>query len=244
MINFISVEDSEEFSKQTNKVIRKAMSTSGVEYKIYNFKEYDDHFKQFAKKSKGINVYLFDIKTIKGSGIDACRYIREQIEDRNSTIIIISGFEEYRATIMFNRLDIFDYVCKMNDMEKNLTEDIKVIIKKYAKNFNIINFDFQGVTYFVSLDEIVNIEKEKDSKKCLIRTFDKKELCIYGALSEIEKKLDKRFLRVHNSLIVNRENIKYYIKNTNELVFKNDDTTSLISRDKKKELFEYVGNSN
>ena len=63
-------------------------------------------------------------------------------------------------------------------------------------------------------------------------------------LSAISKQLDKRFLKVHKSLILNTDKIRTYDIKENEVLFDNGITTNLISRSGKKELIEYVTNIN
>ena len=90
---------------------------------------------------------------------------------------------------------------------------------------------------------IIYIEKEQDSKRCIIHT----EYGTFKApytLNAISKELDKRFLKVHKSLILNTDKIREYNTKENEVLFDNGITTNLISRTGKKELIEYVTSSN
>lgn len=59
-----------------------------------------------------------------------------------------------------------------------------------------------------------------------------------GTLNDIISKLDDRFLKVHRSLIVNKDKIVKYNPKLNKLEFNDGSFTHLISRRKKKELMK------
>ena len=92
----------------------------------------------------------------------------------------------------------------------------------------------------IEFRHIIYIEKELDSKRCVIKT-------IYGSqfinknLNETELLLDNRFIKTSRSMIVNVDYIRKYDMKENKIIFKNGDVSYQISRNKKKELKEYVG---
>ena len=96
MINFIICEDKPELLKEYKNQIDKFMMKYDIEYKCHTFDCYDNKWKREINKIKGFKIYLLDIKTETGSGIDAARLIREEDDDWVSMIIMISGFQEYK----------------------------------------------------------------------------------------------------------------------------------------------------
>ena len=103
----------------------------------------------------------------------------------------------------------------------------------------MLSYEYNHTYYRIEYRQIIYIEKEQDSKRCIIRTKDGKQL-IPGSLNEVEKKLDNRFFKTHKSLIVNLDEIALYEIKENKITFKNGEVTYLISRNKKKELIENV----
>ena len=243
MLNFIICDDEKDFRGLINKEVEKFMMNYDVNYKVYQFETYDEKFEKIARSDLGFKVYFFDIKTSKGSGLDAARFIREELDDWNSIIIIVTAFSEYRYEALSNRLYLLDFISKFDNCKKKIKEILKIVYKNYNSREKCLNYEYNYILYKIELKNIIFIEKEQDSKRCIIYTT-------YGTfkapftLSAIYKQLDKRFLKVHKSLILNIDKIKTYDTKENEVLFVNGMSTNLISRTGRKELVEYVTNNN
>ena len=96
MVNFIVCEDEKVLRNETKDIIDSLMMNYDIDYKINEFDGYNNKFEEIVKKDTGFKIYLLDIKTKKGSGIDAARIIREQYDDWNSVIILITSYSEYK----------------------------------------------------------------------------------------------------------------------------------------------------
>ena len=243
VLNFIVCDDEIEFRKIMIKEIEKYMMSYDTNYKIYELDSYDKKFEDLAAKEIGFKVYFLDIRTNNGSGIDAARYIREELEDWTSIIVIITAFSEYRYEALSKRLYLLDFISKFDNCKKKIKEILKIVYNKYNNRENCLSYEYNYTLYKIELKNIILIEKEQESKRCIIYTT-------YGTykapftLNSLSKQLDKRFLKVHKSLIINVDKIRTYNIKENEIIFKNGMSTTLISRSGKKELVEYVNNSN
>ena len=243
MLNFIICDDEKEFRDLIINEIDKFMMNYDVEYKKYPFETYDEKFEAVARKDLGFKVYFFDIKTKSGSGLDAARFIREELDDWTSIIIIVTAFSEYRYEALSNRLYLLDFISKFDNCKSKLKETLKIIYKQYNSREKCLNYEYNYTLYKIELKNIIYIEKEQDSKRCIIHTT-------YGTfkapftLTALSKQLDKRFLKVHKSLILNVDKVRTYNTKENEVLFVNGTSTNLISRNGKKELIEYVTNNN
>ncbi len=241
MLNFIICDDEEGFRKIIISEIDKFMMNYDVEYKKHECECYEKKFETLARKEMGFKVYFFDIKTKNGSGLDAARFIREELDDWNSIIIIVTAFAEYRYEALSNRLYLLDFISKFDNCSKKLKETLKIVYKQYNSREKCLNYEYNYIIYKIELKNIIFIEKEQDSKRCIVHTT-------YGTfkapftLSAISKQLDKRFLKVHKSLILNVDKIREYDTKENEVLFINGMSTNLISRSGKKELIDYVTN--
>lgn len=242
VLNFIICDDEKEFRDLIKGEIDKFMMNYDVDYKKYECESYEEDFETLARKEMGFKVYFFDIKTKNGSGLDAARFIREELDDWNSIIIIVTAFAEYRYEALSNRLYLLDFISKFDNCKTKLKETLKIIYKQYNSREKCLTYEYNYTLYKIGLKNIIFIEKEQDSKRCIVHTT-------YGTfkapftLNAISKQLDKRFLKVHKSLILNTDKIRSYDIKENEILFDNGMSTNLISRSGKKELINYVTNN-
>ena len=239
MINFIVCEDEKEIRVNTKNQIIKFMMNYDIDYKIYEFDGYNAKFNKIARTDSGFKIYFLDIKTNAGSGIDAARIIREQYDDWVSVIIVMTSFSEYKYEVLSSRLYLSDFINKLDNCNKKIKEDLIIAMKHYDRKYKMLSYEYNHTYYKIEYRQILYIEKEPDSKRCIIKTKTGEQI-IPGTLTDVSKKLDDRFLKVHKSMIVNTNEIAKYEIKKNKLTFKNGEHTHLIARDKKKELIKYV----
>ncbi len=240
MINFIVVDDDRTYLKNMCNIIEKFIVNYDFDYEIFTFTKYDDEFEKIVKSDRGFKIYLLDIETPNGTGLDASRMIREDYDDWISIILIVTSYGEYKMEVFAKRLYISSFIHKSEDGKEVIIEELGKAIKNYDNRPKSIRVKSHNVVSTIEYRNIINIEKIIDSKKCLIRTTSGNKI-YQGSLKTIMKKLDdKRFIQVHKSLIVNEDYIDYFLKKENKLVFKNGSFTYDVSRDKKKELKQYV----
>ena len=243
MINFIICEDEKDIRNNTKKQVCNFMMKYDMDYKVYEFESYNKRFEELVKSYKGFKIYFLDIKTKNGSGLDAARMIREKYDDWVSAIIIMTSFAEYKYEALSSRLYLLDFITKFDDCNRKIKEDLSIAMKSYDKRYKMLNFEYNHTYYMIEYRQIIYIEKEPDSKRCIIKTKYGNQV-IPGTLSEVYKKLDDRFLKVHKSMIINTNEILKYEIRKNKLTFKNGEHTHLVSRSKKKELIESVCSNN
>lgn len=240
MIEFIICEDEKNFAIEYKKIIDKFMMKSDHEYKCHWFKGYSKEWTEMAKNQSNYKIYLIDIKTEIGSGLDAARKIREEYDDWNSMIIIITSYNEYKFDVLGKRLLIVDFINKLDNYKKRLESALEIALKNYDNRPKSIKYSYKNFIYNIDMKDIIYIEKEADSKRCIIYTYNKEEIPYQGTISKLMEILDNRFLQVSRSTIINLEQIKYYNTKNTEVVFKNNCTIYSISRDKKKDLLKHV----
>ena len=238
MIEFIICEDDKDFQKRYKEITEQVMMNYDLDYKINLFSEYTSNWKKKASNSN-FKIYILDLKTKSGSGLDAARYIREELDDWQSMIIIVTAYPEYKYEALGKRLMLVDFVYKLDDYENRLKSAIKISLKNFDKRPNKLKYTYKKVVYNIDFNKIIYIEKEQDNKRCIIKTIEK-DYYIQGNLSSIEKLLDKRFVKCNRSYIINLEQIESYNTKSNILKFKNGETLYAVSRNKKKEIINYV----
>ncbi|MBP3460794.1 MAG: response regulator transcription factor [Bacilli bacterium] len=236
MIKFVIYDDEEIFRSKTKSVIEKTMSKFKMEYCIEEFSKYNSRM-QKTIDDECSKIYIMDIEIPNGlSGIDVAKKIR--INDWNSIIILVTshmemGYEALKAQIM-----LLDFISKYNDCSPNLESTIKKAISK-IDNKKILIFETNNMTYKVHTDDIVYIVKDSIDRKCIIKT-EYNEVCISETIGNILDMLDRRFFLSHRSCIINTEKIDRIDWKKNIIYFKNSDKTDYLSRNKRKELKEYV----
>ena len=93
--------------------------------------------------------------------------------------------------------------------------------------------------YSIDYKQIIYIEKEPDSKLCRIKTTEK-EYFVPGSINEILNKLDNRFIKCYRSIIINLEQVESFDIKKNIIYFKSKDKLETISRDKRKDILNYM----
>lgn len=239
MINFILYDDEKQFLQKNKNIISKCMMHCEHEYKCYSFDEYNNKLEEIISKNIGLKVYILDIEGKNKSGLDIVRIIREQYNDWSSIIILVTNHNEFKYDALSNRLYLMDFINKLDKWEELLKEDIEHIITSYSECQECLTYEYNHVLKRIEFKNIIYIEKEKDSKKCIIHTiYGKQE--IGGTICDVLQKLDKRFMKISRSTIINKNQISEYDKVKNEIYFLNGETTNDISRLFKKEVIKYV----
>lgn len=239
MINFIICEDEIALSNIYKKEIEKIMMNQDIDYKINIFRDYTDKWKDFASNNNNFKIYLLDIKTKTASGLDAARYIREELDDWQSMIIMITAFQEYKYDALGKRLMLVDFINKLDNCENRLNDAINISLKNYDKRPKTLKYTYKKVLYNIEFRKIIYIEKEQDNKRCIIKTLEG-DFYIPGNLVTVSKLLDKRFIKCCRSIIINSEQVESYNKKTNTITFKNKIELNAVSRENKKEIIKYV----
>ena len=141
MINFIICEDEEMLRNSTKQTI----VSHDIDYKIYEFENYDKKFESLVKKDIGFKIYLLDIVTKCGSGVDAARIIREKYDDWVSVIIMITSHQEYKYEALSSRLFLLDFVNKLDSCNKKIREDIDIAMKSYDKRYKMLSYEYNQI---------------------------------------------------------------------------------------------------
>lgn len=243
MINFIICDDNNMYVEKFKNIVENYMMNFDIECKYHLFEDYDPKFEHEMEKLSGFNICIFDIETKVGSGIDAARYIREELDDWNTVIILLTAHNELKYEALGNRLYLFDFINKFDNYQERIKEDLERIKKNYDNRQKCLTFEINRVVKRVDFKHIIYIEKEKDSKRCLLKTtYSDYVVCM--TLNNILKKLDNRFIKTSRSLIINVDQVKEYDSAENKIVFKNGLCTYDISRAYKKKVFDNVRSVN
>ena len=235
MINFIILEDDLLHINKYKKIIDKVMMNYDINYTLTIYDKYTNNIKNTLKE-ESFKIYILDYNK---NTIEMIKYIREYLDDWQSLIILLFNNIDDKDKVINKNYFIVDYLNKNSNFKTKLTRNIEVCLKNYDKRPNSLKYTYKRVVYNIKYKSILYIEKEQDNKRCIIKTKDN-EYYIPGTLNNIEKLLDKRFYKCSRSYIVNLEQVTKYDMKNNVLVLKNIKLPGAVSREKKKEIMNYL----
>lgn len=216
----VVVEDNSILRKREIEAIRKALKD--YDYKIV---EYSDFTKELKKliQTPDFKIYVLDIELQNSSGIDIANYIRDF--DDTSEIIMCSFHYELEYKVLKSKLKILDFVSKYDNAYVNLTNLILEVFNKHSRK--VLKITDKGVILFIVMKDILYISKEKNTRKCVIKTFNN-EYLVNKNLEEIKQELNSDFIQVSRNCIVNQNNVEEYNFKDSKIKFKNGEEIDVV----------------
>ena len=216
----VVVEDNRILREREIKAIRKALKD--YDYKIV---EYSDFTKELKKliQTPDFKIYVLDIELQNSSGIDIANFIRDY--DDMSEIIMCSFHYELEYKVLKSKLKILDFVSKYDNAYVNLTNLILEVFNKHSRK--VLKITDKGVILFIVMKDILYISKEKNTRKCVIKTFNN-EYLVNKNLEEIKQELNSGFIQVSRNCIVNQNNVQEYNFKDSKIKFKNGEEIDVV----------------
>jgi len=232
MINFIICDDNKEIVKKVENIIDKIMFKNKIGYRKHVFYDYDSRFIKEIDNHHPSKIYILDIETPSGSGIDMARKIRSN--DMDSIIIFMTIHEELGYVILRNEFMFLSFINKYDDFENKLSFALKKGIETLGKKI-ALKIEEGGIIYKIPLKDILYITRDSVERKAVIKT-DYTEFKINKTITELQTLLDDRFKLSHRACIVNVERIRVADFKKNIIIFDNNESTNLITKAFKKEV--------
>lgn len=216
----VVVEDNRILREREIEAIRKALKD--YDYKIV---EYSDFTKELKKliQTPDFKIYVLDIELLNSSGIDIANYIRDY--DDMSEIIMCSFHYELEYKVLKSKLKILDFVSKYDNAYVNLTNLILEVLNKHSRK--VLKMVDKGAILFIVMKDILYIFKEKNTRKCVIKTFNN-EYLVNKNLEEIKQELNSDFIQVSRNCIVNQNNVEEYNLKDSKIKFKNGEKIDVV----------------
>ncbi len=150
--------------------------------------------------TRTIDLVFLDIQMPEMTGLELAARL-----PKHTSIIFTTAHSQFALDGF--RFDAIDFLLKPVDFTKFSQAIDK--FKRRRKNANLIESDYtffrEGHEYHkVYFDEILFFESQRNYLKV---TTTKRTLVIQHAISEMERKLPDKFLRVHRSFIISKEHI-------------------------------------
>ena len=96
--------------------------------------------------------------------IDLFKKVRDEYGDWNSIIIVIDSTNTYNYSVYSSGYNIFRYISESDNYIENINSTLDKCIKFYNNRFNSLKIRHYNYVEFVLYNDIIYIEKVKDSK--------------------------------------------------------------------------------
>lgn len=199
------------------------------------------------------DVVFLDIELQTGTGFD----VLSQLRDINFEVIFTTAFEQYAIkAVKFSSLD---YLLKPIDLEelqksiekakkkknqevyKKQLETLMLNLKQQHPKLNRICLSTADGFEFINTADILYCKAEGSYTTFILN--DNSKLLVSKHLKEYESLLlEKQFMRVHNSFLINLKEVKKFVKSDGGYIIMNNNDTVSISRSKKDDFLELMNN--
>lgn len=232
MINVIICDDNKKDCTRAVKIIDEFMKDKKLEYQKHIFNDYNQNFNRIIDEKLIFKIYLLDIETPSGSGIDIARKIRKK--DVDSVIIFLTGHEELGNVILKNDIMFLSFINKFDNFEKRLINSLNKALD-LLKTKKVLRIHDRNISYTIDINDILYITKDSFERRTVIKT-DYIEIKVNKSLSEIINMLDSRFIQTHRACFINNDRRIKVNKTDKIITFDSGDTIDLLSDKFKKEV--------
>lgn len=232
VIRFIIVDDSKQMQQQIKKIVIKALINDNVETKFLFFSKYCNELQKAIEDTSIRTVYLLDVdlEDKNTTGIDIGKIIRKY--DWDCELIFLTNHDNYFEKVYRTIYNVMDFIEKFDHMESRLTLAIKEIsAQKYDKA--MFTYENRQINMQIYLKDILYIE-DTDRKLNIYASHNK--FCVNLTICQMLAKLDKRFVQVHRSCIVNDDQVELYQWNKGSFILKNGKEVLLLSKKYKENI--------
>ncbi len=191
--------------------------------------ESGESFCSDLKMGEVFDIIFLDIELKGISGIDVCRYIRQEMDDETQQIVFISAKKQYSLELhSFHPLDFL-----VKEIDENSVETVFMRFMKIAGLWNdVFEFQIGHDVQKIKVKEIKYLTVENRIVNIILKNNKVAEY--YGTLETAYKQLQKfDFLFLHRQFIVNSMYIGMY---EYDKVILNDGTIIPIGSSKRQQI--------
>lgn len=187
----------------------------------------------YLEKGNILDILFLDIQLISTNGIKIGKYIRENLENLDTSIIYISSNSNYAMQLF--EIQPFDFLIKpliQEKMEETLTRAVKIYELRnqmfaYAIKGDYFRVPFKKIIYFYSQNKKINIVMKKETVQ------------FNGKIRDIIKVVPRNFVLIHHSYLIN---IDFIVECSYEIVKMYDGSLLNISQPYRKKVREQIKN--
>lgn len=242
MINFIIYEDNKKWQQCYKNSILKILGHNNSKYSITIIEKYEENIKEQLDKLTGKKIYLLDLEVPGKLGLDFAREIRNT-GDWYSPIIIVTSHECFKNEGYTSKILMLDFIVKNENTIEQLIESIQIALA-INQNKESFNFTYNNEYYQIPYEDILYFEKNLNDNYTTIITKNN-SYKIKESITKLSIKFnDLPFLfKSHQSCIINIKNVEK-VDFKNNIIYFQDLSISLLSREKKKDLKDILTKGN
>ncbi|BCN29897.1 LytR/AlgR family response regulator transcription factor [Anaeromicropila herbilytica] len=167
---------------------------------------------KLVEQENDSSLYFLDVDLNTDiNGIELAEKIRNF--DMKGSIVFITNHPEFTSMTFEYKIEALDYIVK-DDLDKMTPQISDCISKAFNKRnmlenegHNCLMINSKDKKVKVSYQDIIIIETLTTPHKVML-TAENRRLEIYANLKDLMKQLDERFIRCHQSAIINSEKIQ------------------------------------
>lgn len=152
----------------------------------------------FLKKDL-LDMLFLDIELISTDGIKVGNFIREELENIETTIVYISSKSSYAMNLF--RVQPLDFLIKPLKRE-NIEDVLAISIKLYERKNQLFEYYSKGFYYKVPFKDIIYFYSQNKKINIVLKN---KKLQFNGKLKEIVQTVPSNFIMIHQSHLINLE---------------------------------------
>ncbi len=176
-----------------------------------------------------LDILFLDIELFRLTGIEVGGFIRNRMEDRRMQIIYISGHPAYAQKLF--KTQPMDFLVKPITVQQ-IEDSLELAVKLIERNLERFEFQIGRDYHYISYGEIIYFESKGRKIKIVIVGAEAE---FYGVLKDLEEKLPKEFIPIHQSFVINRTHVARYAY---EMVEMDNGTVLSISKAYRKQVRE------
>lgn len=234
MMNIYICEDTKEQLDKMTKIVSDTVMIEDLDMTLALSASHPDQILEAIKEETSVGLYFLDVDLQADiNGIELAEKIRQY--DPRGFIVFVTTHSELSYLTFTYRIEALDYIIKDDfNKSKNMVRDcILKAEERYRKSegemVKCFHIDSNDKVIHMDYDKILFFETSPSAHK-IILNGDNRIVEFYGKMKEIESQLDERFLRCHQSYIVNRDRIKEIQKKERLAIMDNGQTCDISVR--------------
>lgn len=187
----------------------------------------------FLKKGGMLDILYLDVELISTNGIKVGKFMREELENMETSIIYISSCSNYAMSLF--RVQPLDFLIK--PIKALQIDDVMDrAMKQHKRKNQLFEYYSQGNYFKIPYKDIIYFYSDNKKINIVIKE-SKTQIQFNGKLREIAKDVPNNFLLVHQSYLINSD---FVVKYSYEKIkmYNNDELN--ISRPYRKKVREQI----
>ncbi len=195
------------FAEKLANVISEYMNAKQIKYEIDIYKS-GREFINLGMDMMQYKIVFLDINMEEVDGIETAKTLRQLCKDTDTYIVFVTAFIKY----IFEgyKVEVTRYLMKNDpNFEDTVYESIDAILNKIQSKYRSVKYEFNEGMKIVPYDKIVYIESDLHKLHFGILEDELCKYTLYETLNSIEQNmLEEKFIRIHQSYLVNYKYIK------------------------------------